>query len=61
MRLNKKSLDKWKDANQNFLKSENENKQEEYLKLVNITNQGIENTENENKIVRKIYKEIQNI
>ena len=55
----RKSLDKWKDANPDFLN--NENKQEEYLKLINVTTQDIENTENENKIVRKIYKEIQNI
>lgn len=45
------------DTNQDFLN--NENKQEEYLKLINITTQGIENTDIENKIVRKIYKEIQ--
>ena len=55
----RKSLDKWKHANPDFLN--NENKQEEYLKLINVTTQDIENTENENKIVRKIYKEIQNI
>ena len=55
----RKSLDKWKDANPDFLN--NENKQEEYLKLINVTTQDIKNTENENKIMRKIYKEIQNI
>ena len=55
----RKSLDKWKDANPDFL--DNENKQEEYLKLINITTQDIENTENEHKIMRKIYKGIQNI
>jgi hypothetical protein len=38
-----------------------QNKQEEYLKLINITTQDIENTENEHKIMRKIYKGIQNI
>ncbi len=57
--VQRKSLDKWKDANPDFL--DNENKQEEYLKLINITTQDIENTENEHKIMRKIYKGIQNI
>ena len=41
----RKSLDKWKDANPDFL--DNEIKQEEYLKLINITTQDIQNTENE--------------
>ena len=48
----RKAIDKWTEANPDYLLKDV--KQEEYLKLVKNTTQGLENTEYEEKIVKNI-------
>ena len=52
----RKAIDKWTEANPEYLSMAN--KQEEYLKLIKNTTQGLENTNDEDKIVKNIVNEI---
>ena len=52
----RKAIYKWTEANPEYLSKAN--KQEEYLKLIKNTTQGLENTNDEDKIVKNIVNEI---
>ncbi len=52
----RKAIDLWTNANPQYLK-DNE-KQEDYIKLVKNSTQNLENTPEESKIVKNIFKEI---
>jgi len=52
----RKAIDLWTDANPEYLK-DNE-KQEDYIRLVKNSTQNLKNTPEENKIVKNIFKEI---
>ena len=52
----RKAIDIWTNANPEYLKDNL--KQEDYIKLVKNSTQNLENTPEENKIVKNIFKEI---
>lgn len=54
----RKAIDKWTEANPDYLLKEK--KQNDYIKLVNNITQGLENTEEEEKIVKNIVNKMIN-